>query len=86
MYFFPLERELSVFGGRLCKETAYLLHVIKLELYQVGNICLWLPRKPHLLFKITNDMKDEITKQYMQAALPGSFRKISLDIYLFFFF
>ena len=86
-YVFPVEGELSVsvatYRNKLnCakkKTTYYLLHVIKLKLYHIGIICLWLLRKSHLLFKITNDMKDEINKTVHAGnlVLGSSFRKTS---------
>ena len=78
-YIFPIKEELSVFRAtyrnKLCLKK---LLIIK------RNICLWLPRKSHLLSKITDEMKDEINKTLHAGNLIlGSFRKISLNIFVF---
>ena len=42
---------------------------MNLKFDQQGNICLWFPRKSHFLFKVTDDMNDDINKQYVQVTL-----------------
>ena len=57
---------------------------MKLKLDQKGDAYLWLPRKSHFLFKITDDMKVEINKQYVQATLSVfTFWETSFTLFVF---
>lgn len=80
---FPVDRELLVFSSYKQRNKNLGLSVIKLKLDQKGNIFLWLPRKSHVVFKINDEMRDEINKQYAQTIIICTFWETSFSIFAF---